>query len=127
MNPLNTRILIADDVFVVRELHKTMLREFGFTNFIDAKDGQDAIDLSSAHEFSMALLDIDMPKFSGLDVLKSIRKINHKIFVIIVSGAGTTENVSTALDLGVDGFLVKPYSRRKLEDVVNKFLSRYLE
>ena len=119
-------VLIADDVAVVRELHKNMLRDFGFSNFTDARDGADAIELATAHNFEIAILDIDMPKFSGLEVLSKIRSINKDIFVIIVSAAGTTENVKAALELGVDGFLVKPYSRRKLEDIVSKYHSRSL-
>ena len=120
----NVSILIADDVAVVRELHKNMLRDFGFNNFTDARDGADAIELATAHNFEIAILDIDMPKFSGLEVLDKLRSITKDIFVIIVSGAGTTENVKAAMELGVDGFLVKPYSRRKLEDIVSKYHSR---
>lgn len=123
MIPESVSILIADDVAVVRELHKNMLRDFGFNNFTDARDGADAIELASAHNFEIAILDIDMPKFSGLEVLSKLRSINKDIFVIIVSGAGTADNVKAALKLGVDGFLVKPYSRRKLEDIVSKFHS----
>ena len=120
----NVSILIADDVAVVRELHKNMLRDLGFNNFTDARDGADAIELATAHNFEIAILDIDMPKFSGLEVLDKLRSITKDIFVIIVSGAGTTENVKAAMELGVDGFLVKPYSRRKLEDIVSKYHSR---
>ena len=124
MNPKNASILIADDVRVVRELHKSMLREFGFRDFFEAENGEDAIKLSASKEIDIAILDIDMPVFSGLDVLSEIRKSHRKIFVVIVSGEGTTSNVKAALDLGVDGFMVKPYTQRKLEDIINKFIAK---
>lgn len=122
MDAINASILIADDIGVVRELHKSMLRNIGFERFIDARNGEEAIELVEAHEFSIAILDIDMPKLSGLEVLRKLRSSNKDIFVVIVSGAGTTENVQIALDLGVDGFLVKPYSQRKLNSIMSKFL-----
>lgn len=120
----NANILIADDVAVVRELHKNMLHDFGFRKFIEAHDGLEAIELAKAHIFDMAILDIEMPKYSGLEVLSELRRLDKGVFVIIVSAEGTTENVKAALDIGVDGFLVKPYSQRKLEDLVTKFKSK---
>ena len=124
MDSISASILIADDIGVVRELHKSMLRNIGFERFIDARNGEEAIELVAAHKFDMALLDIDMPKFSGLEVLRELRESNNDIFVVIVSGAGTVGNVQAALDLGVDGFLVKPYSQHKLNNIVSKFLFR---
>ena len=125
MSHENVQVLIADDVRVVRELHKSMLREFGFRNFFDADNGEDAIELASSRKIEMAILDIDMPIFTGLEVLSELRKLHREIFIVIVSGEGTTGNVKAALDLGVDGFLVKPYTRRKVEDIVNKFAAQY--
>lgn len=125
MNPKKVSILIADDVGVVRDLHKTMLRNFGFECFVDAGNGEEAIRLAAIQQFDVAMLDIDMPKLNGLEVLRELRRTNKDIFVIIVSGAGTTDNVRAALELGVDGFLVKPYSRRKLSDILTKFHARH--
>ena len=125
MEQSNVSVLIADDVRVMRELHKSMLRKFGFKNFYDADNGEDAIEMTAAYKIELAILDIEMPVFSGLEVLDQLRKLHRDIFVVIVSGEGTTDNVKAALDLGVDGFLVKPYTPSKIEDIVNKFLARY--
>jgi len=125
MDPKNVNILIADDISVVRELHKSMLRNLGFEKFTDAKNGEDAIELVAAQKFELAILDIDMPKLSGLEVLNELRRLNKEIFVVIVSGSGTVANVKSALDLGVDGFMVKPYTRTKLEEIIAKFFSRF--
>ena len=65
--------------------------------------------------------DIEMPDGNGLEVLKHIKDNNIPTFTVMVSAHGTFENVKIAMDAGADGFVVKPYSEKKIEQVIKKY------
>lgn len=70
----------------------------------------------------MIFLDIEMLNGSGLDVLKHFRENNISVFTVMVSAHGTFENVKTAMDAGADGFVVKPYTTSKIEQMIRKYV-----
>ena len=62
-----------------------------------------------------------MPGSDGLSALKEIRGFDPQAYVVIVSGHGSLENVQEALALGVAGFVVKPFSSRRIAEALQKF------
>lgn len=76
-------------------------------------DGRDAIRTFRANSFDVVLLDLMLPSVSGLDVLRSIRK-DSSTPVVVVSAKDAESDVVTALELGADDYLTKPYSAREL-------------
>lgn len=78
-----------------------------------AMDGREAIRAFRANSFDVVLLDLMLPSVSGLDVLRSIRK-ESATPVVVVSAKDAESDVVTALELGADDYLTKPYSAREL-------------
>lgn len=78
-----------------------------------ALDGRDALRVFRGAMFDVVLLDLMLPSLSGLDILSAIRK-DSQVPVIVVSAKDTEADVVSALELGADDYLTKPYSAREL-------------
>ena len=85
------------------------------------EDGVDGLDKFRQIRPDLTFLDIVMPKQTGLDVLADIKKIDQAAVVIIVSSYVTKNNLLKAKEIGADWFLMKPFTRQKLVDIVAKF------
>ena len=103
-------ILIADDSEALRGIICLILRQLGYHDLTEAGDGQIALDLLRKREFDLVILDIDMPRVSGYDVLDKIKKdpSRHHIPVIVTSGFDQLDSVVRCIELGAEDFLPKP-------------------
>lgn len=118
------RVLVVDDISLMRNILKTTLRGFGFDQFDDAANGEEAVTRFRTTKYGMVFLDIDMPGKSGLEALSEIRNYDAEVFVVIVSAHSSAENVKHALKLGADGFIVKPYAAQKVAQLVAKYIRK---
>jgi len=75
-----------------------------------AADGEAALEHIQAHRFDLVLLDLMLPKLSGLEVLRSLRELDTSTRVIAVTARSSVEDRVEGLDLGADDYLVKPFS-----------------
>lgn len=101
-------LLVEDDAFI-RNLYELAFKEAGFEVSI-AGDGQEAINMAHQNTFDAILLDIMLPKLSGLDVLKSFRDPYSRARytpVFLVTNLGQEEIVKDAYKIGVKGFFLK--------------------
>ena len=78
-------------------------------------DGEEALSLYFESEYDLIILDLNMPKLDGLEVLKTIREDNAESKVIILSARDTLNDKVLGLDLGANDYLVKPFHFRELE------------
>lgn len=126
----NGKILIVDDVELNREALKVIFEsEFKVEQ---AEDGQQAIDFISSNgdEISLILLDMIMPRKSGLDVLKFMRKNGYtrKIPVIIITSESTSKTEENAYKYGASDIIYKPFSPnvilRRAENIIELFKHR---
>lgn len=123
--PNDTRILIADDVALMRDLLRSVLRNLDHQNIIEAADGEQALAYFQRRERpEVAFLDIKMPKMDGLTLLKEIRRDYPQTFIVIVSAEGTIDNLRQAIADGADAFVVKPYQGIKIQEALTKYYSR---
>jgi DNA-binding NtrC family response regulator len=115
------RILVADDDPHARNLLGSILREAGYRDIVHAGDGQRALALlREPAPFTVAFLDIDMPGFSGLEVLEMAKPSQPACSWVLVSGNSAVENVLAGLRAGAGGFIVKPYSMKQIFDVLTR-------
>jgi len=117
----NVTVLIADDEPLMRQLLASILRSMGYTNIQQAGDGPQAVAAINDDGVDIAFLDIDMPGFTGLEVLDIARNTRPDCFFVIVSSHSGLDNVLAALNSGARGFIVKPYNAQKIHDVLLKF------
>lgn len=123
MFPLETRILVVDDMPVMRDLVKTQLRAMGYQNLLEAEDGEEALMkvLEADREgkpVQLIISDWNMPKLTGLDFLKQIRasqKYKSLPFVLLTSES-EKDQVTEAILAGVSQYIVKPFQPKALED-----------
>lgn len=105
-----TRILIAEDVTVTRNILRAILTNEGFDVVGEATDGLEACELATKLKPQVVMLDIGLPKLTGIEVLKKIRAAGTPVRVVMVTSSPSTDHVREALDVGIDGFIVKPFN-----------------
>lgn len=104
---MNKILLIEDDVEI-----STMLKNFLVTEdfeVITAYDGESALNKFFSDCFSLVLLDLMIPKMSGIEVMGKIRQ-NHTVPIIIISAKDTDSDKTLGLSLGADDYITKPFS-----------------
>lgn len=119
--PRVLRVLIADDDFGSRQLLGRLLNQFTRAQVCEARNGREAVEQFRLWSPDISFLDIDMPERDGLDVLAEIRSTGAPAFVVMVSALGSLAKVQQALELGVKGFIVKPYSARRVVDTLRRY------
>ena len=106
------RILIADDEPQMRRALSTTLSGHGY-DVVLAEDGQQALELVAARPPDLIILDIVMPRIDGIEVLRQVRDWSQ-LPIIVLSARGAEQMKVTALDLGADDYLTKPFGVEEL-------------
>ncbi len=106
------RILVVDDEAPIRRLLQASLTNYGYA-VATAADGLEAIDQVMAWRPDLILLDLGLPKLSGLDVCRSVRSWS-RIPIIVLSVQDSERDKIQALDQGADDYLTKPFSMGEL-------------
>lgn len=117
------RILVVDDEDVICQLLKRTLDRRGF-DVETAQDGNAALEKSQRNSFNVIITDLKMPKVSGMEVLKEIKKNNPYIEVIIITGYPTIESAVEAVKIGAIDFLSKPFDLDILVAAIERSFER---
>lgn len=112
-------ILICDDEPQLRELIASRLHGLGYA-VVEASDGLECIRQMESARPDVILLDINMPKASGYDVLKNLKEKSWEVPVIILSGANGVSNDSHLQDIAQERIVKKPFAIRELINKVEK-------
>lgn len=116
------KILIVDDEQKIREVIREYA-EFNEYEVAEAENGMEAIGLCKLNDYDLIIMDIMMPKLDGFSACKEIRKIKD-IPVIMLSARGEEYDKLFGFELGIDDYIVKPFSPKELMARVNVVLSR---
>ena len=108
----NDTILIVDDEELIRDLIKEYISLEKF-NVVEAVDGSEALKLFQQNNYALIILDVMMPKIDGWSVCKEIRKTSQ-VPIIMLTARGEEYDKLLAFELGVDDYLVKPFSPKEL-------------
>lgn len=117
----NLSYLIVDDVSSVREFLRQTLTQYGATDIMEASSAEQALTIFKTKIPEVVFLDIELPDLDGQAVLKQIKYMKENAFVVMVSGHSTVDNVKLAIANGAAGFIVKPFSPRKITSVLKKY------
>lgn len=111
------RVLLVEDDMFAQRLAASVLRQLGVSNLTIVKDGQAAIDLLGASEikFDLIISDWNMPKVTGLDLLKHVRKTWENMPFLMLTGNANEEFVIAARQNKVDAYVIKPFSAGQLQ------------
>ncbi len=113
------KVMITDDHILMREGIKQLLEFDGKIEVIaEANDGEECLEKLETVKPEVLLLDINMPKKNGIEVLKSIRNQNLKVKVLILTVHNEIEYLLKAVDIGVDGYILKDSESAELKRAI---------
>ncbi len=114
------RVLIAADHTMVREGLRWALEHGGLDVVGEAADGQEAVEMAEQHRPDVVLMDLSLPVLSGAAATKRIRALIPGTSVLVLSMLSDETAVSSALDAGAAGYLVKDCTTSEIVDAVNR-------
>jgi len=113
------RVLIADDIQETRRNTRLMLATIDDVEVVAiAANGLQAVQLAEEHHPDIVLLDINMPEMDGLSAYKEIARAHPDIGCIIISAEKDTTTLRNAISVGVQEYLIKPFTVEELETAV---------
>ena len=123
------KILVVDDSVLDRKLLIRILMTGGVTQeILQAEDGQDALEILAQNyqDIGLILLDWQMPRMSGIELMAGMVKIPmlSSIPIIMVTASGSQDNQKLARDISPNlaGYIIKPYKNQELLDAIKPFL-----
>lgn len=123
MQEKSVAILIVDDDLRMRESLRELLAFYDLHSTL-AENGQQALEFLKNKPFDLVLLDIDMPKKNGFQVMSEINLHYSATDIIVLSGKASFENARQAFSLGAKDFLNKPYDPSELIELIHKILQK---
>jgi len=116
-------ILIVDDEEHIRRLCSEILKRKSYQT-VAVASAKAALEMIRSQHFDLLLTDISMPGMDGLELLRTVKESQKEIAAVIMTGYGTVDNAVQSLRLGVQGFVIKPFSQQELiksiEDALEK-------
>ncbi|MFL6194147.1 MAG: response regulator [Thermoanaerobaculia bacterium] len=116
------KILVVDDDLELAGLIGYALRQAGYL-VVEAADGQAALDMFERESPALVILDVNLPRLSGLEVCRRLRDVS-RVPIMMLTVRNAEEDQVQALDLGADDYLAKPFSPRTLLARVRALLRR---
>lgn len=130
MTDIAKSILVVDDENGIRSFLKLLLEEEGY-NVYDASHGKQALDIFDSQQIDLLVTDIRMPQMDGFELAKTIKNIEPKLAVILISGGGQHVYAGKEYDIFefaadfefADALLKKPFGPDKLHELVRQFIA----
>ena len=120
------KVLVVDDFATMRRIVKNILMQLGFSNIVEADDGSTAIEvLKQDNSIDMVISDWNMPKMTGLELLKAVRSdpdLANTPFIMVTAEA-QQENILQAVKAKVSQYIVKPFTAETLGEKIDKIFS----
>ncbi|MEN8257729.1 MAG: response regulator [Thermodesulfobacteriota bacterium] len=125
--PVDTsmKVLVVDDFATMRRIVKNILTQLGYKNIIEADDGSTAVDILKNEKVDMIISDWNMPKMTGLELLKHVRADADLAATpfIMVTAEAQQDNIILAVKAKVSQYIVKPFTAETLGEKIDKIFS----
>lgn len=119
-----SKIMLVDDAAFMRMMLKNTLTQAGYSNFVEAQDGAEAVVKYDEEKPDLVVMDITMPNMDGLQALKKIRENDPGAKVIMCTAMGQESMVVEAIKSGAKDFVVKPFNAERITQTVNTILGK---
>lgn len=119
------KILVVDDSPTMRRILLNTVQKAGYPNFQEAEDGKDALAKLMAGDFGLLMTDWNMPNMSGLELTEAVRKDAQlkDIPILMITTRNMKEDIVTAIKCGVNGYIVKPFDAKTLNEKINEIMN----
>ncbi len=123
MNDHKARVLIVDDEQSLRDMLSVLLQREGY--IVDqACNGEEALKQIAAYSYDLIISDIRMPRLSGIDLLRRLRKQDDETTVVMITAFSSTEEAVEAMKLGAYDYITKPFKNDEIRLVIKNALER---
>ena len=122
---MTDRILIVEDDVSVRESLLSLLESKDYV-VESASDGEQALEAVEQRDYDVLLLDLQLPKVSGMEVLANAKKLSPDTSIVILTAHGSIQSAVEALKLGAEDYLEKPCDVEQLQKMLEKIFARKL-
>ena len=119
---MDKKILLVDDAAFMRMMIKDALTKNGYTNILEAADGEQACSTFESENPDLVIMDITMPNKTGIEALRDIKAMDSGAKVVMCSAMGQEAMVVEAIKLGALDFIVKPFKPDRILQTVKKIL-----
>jgi two-component system chemotaxis response regulator CheY len=119
-------VLVVDDMSTMRRILKNVLKQIGFSNLVEAENGQDALNKLKVGDIGLIVSDWNMPVMQGIELLRTVRadaELKHLPFLMVTAEA-QKENIIEAVQAGVSNYVVKPFTAEALQGKLEKIFAR---
>ena len=123
---MSLKFLVVDDSVTMRRIVANSLKGLGYTDFLEAGDGKEAMDVLNANsDITFVITDWNMPNMSGLELVKAIR--SHAIYgpvpILMVTTRGVKDDIMAALAAKVNNYVVKPFTPAILKEKIDQIMA----
>ena len=117
------RFLVVDDSATMRRIVVNCLQRVGFSDVVEASDGAEAMEKLASVDF--VITDWNMPKVSGAELTRAIRSNEETKLMplIMVTARSVRDDILTAMEAGVDSYVVKPFTPQVLREKIDAVLA----
>ena len=120
MSESKLSILVVDNKDYMRTMVMWAIKEH---QPIGARNGKEAIELLQKNKIDVAIIEIDLPDYKGVQLIKEIKRILPKTFVIVLSSTCDRKTVNDCIQNGAGGYSTKPFQKNKIDIYLKKFIS----
>ena len=120
------KVLVVDDMSTMRRIVKNVLKQIGFSDMVEAENGQDALKKLKAGDIGFIVSDWNMPVMQGIDLLRAVRadaELKHLPFLMVTAEA-QKDNIIEAVQAGVSNYVVKPFTAEALQEKLEKIFAK---
>jgi len=114
--------LIVDDEPHIRMYLKLILKKVGFKTFIEAKNGQEGIDLYKSRKPDLVLLDVNMPVKEGMEALEEIMQFDPTAVVVVTSSVASRQAVEQSVELGASYYIRKDTPKEEIANQLDTLI-----
>ncbi|TMO73529.1 two-component system response regulator [Pseudoalteromonas sp. S3785] len=120
------KILVVDDMPLMRHVLINMLRQLNYKNVVEATDGYQALKILNQQKFDLVITDLHMPKVDGVNLLDKIRHDEALVDlpVIMITCEDNADTVKQIIKAKVSGFIIKPFNMNVLSAQLNRLFFR---
>ncbi|MBT3250639.1 MAG: response regulator [Candidatus Marinimicrobia bacterium] len=116
------KVLFVEDSLTMRRVIKNSLKNIGFTDIIEAENGEDALKKIENTKIDLVLTDWNMPEMNGEQLVLRLRSMDmyKSTPILMITTRGLRDDVLNAIKIGVNGYLVKPFDAATLKKKLSK-------
>jgi two-component system chemotaxis response regulator CheY len=116
-----SKVLVVDDSGTMRKIIIRSLLAEGFTDVVEAADGNEGLAAFQAGQFDLVMTDWNMPNKSGIELTREIRALGSAVPIYMITTEGEKSRVLEAIQAGISDFLVKPFTAENLREKLQKY------